>query len=382
MKVVFWVSLFLLLYTHLLYPAVLYLMALYIRRRPLVNNNDYDAKISIVIAIHNEENVISKKLQNILDSISHPSLGKNVEIILASDGSSDNTVAIANKFKQYMNLKILSLSRQGKALAHNEAIKNANGELIIFTDADAEFDTAFIKNVANYFSLKDVGCVTGNLIYKPTNSAISKSESLYWKIERKIRSLESNIGILATASGACMAVRKELWLDLTPTDDSDFITPLDVVLQGYRVIFAPDAIAYDIPPSSVKGEFKTRIRQTSKNFIGTLRRWGWVGLAKHPFVSWGLVSHKILRWLTPFFMFLVLLGDLLLLREGFLYRLIFVKQIIFYCTAIVGFFGEVVKIRLPVASAVFSFCVASFGMGVGVIKSIVGKAPSLYGLED
>jgi len=336
--------------------------------------------ISIILAVYNEEKIIAKRIENLLKQ-DYPR--DKMEIVVASDGSTDRTVEIVRNFTNLnKNLKIIDFKRQGKAITHNNAIKFAKGEIVVFTDADTEFNKYFLKNIIKYFFDEKVGCVVGNLIYRTQRTNISESEGFYWKFEKKIRSLESDLGILATATGACMAVRKKLWKDLTPIDDSDFTTPLDVILQGYKVVYAPDAIAYDIPPSSIKGELKARIRQTSKNIIGTLKRWGWQGWIKHPFVSWGLLSHKILRWFTPFFMIGAFISNLFILDKGIFYQLIFAGQVIFYLIAVIGMAGELFKIRIPLASTIFSFCVANIGMGIGVIKGFLGKVPAAYKMEE
>lgn len=340
--------------------------------------NNYIPTVSIIIAAYNEEKNIEKRIRNILEQ-DYPT--DKIEIIVASDGSTDRTVENAKQYGKY-GVKILDFKQnRGRAEVQNDAVKEAKGEIIFFTDAETEFEENFLKNIVKYFS-ENVGCVVGNLIYRSQKSSISQSEGLYFKFEKKIRELESELGILATASGACMAVRRCLWKDLTPIDDSDFTTPLDVILQGYRVVFAKDAIAYDIPPSSVKGELKARIRQTSKNFIGTLKRWGMKGWIKHPFVSWGMLSHKILRWFTPFFMLGAFISNIFLLNKGYFYKLIFTGQVAFYILAIFGLIGELFKKRIPIASTIFSFCIANMGMGIGVIKGLIGKAPTSYKLED
>jgi hypothetical protein len=175
-----------------------------------------------------------------------------------------------------------------------------------------------------------------------------------------------------------MALRKELWTDLPPTHDADSATPLDVIKQGYTVVYAEDALAYDVPPSSVEGEFRARVRQVSQEFVGIIKRLGWRGIIKHPLVSWGLFSHKILRWLTPFFMLIAFATNIFLLGEGPLYRAAFTAQSAFYLLAVAGFLGELAKKRVPLGSPVFSFCVANIGMGMGVIKGLAGRAPAAY----
>jgi len=374
----FWASTIGLIYVYGVYYFCLRLLS-FLRVRLRYQYNSYLPSISVMIAAHNEESVIKQRLDNLL-ALDYPV--DKFEVIVVSDGSTDKTAEIASSYKHH-GVKVLDFRiNRGRAAIQNDGVRAATGEVIVFTDAETVFKSDFIKNVARYFADKSIGCVVGNLVYKTSKSSTSESEGLYWKFEKGLRQLESRIGILATASGACMAVKKDLWRDLTPIDDCDFTTPLDVVLQGYKVTYASDAIAYDFPPSSAKGELKTRIRQTSKNFIGTLKRWEWKGWIQHPFVSWGLLSHKILRWLTPFFMLGAFLSNLLLLDKGTFYQVIFAMQVLFYLAALLGLMGELVKKKLPIASTIFNFCVASTGMGIGVIKGLLGKAPVTYKTEN
>jgi len=379
-KLIFWISIFIIFYVYFGYFLILkYLSFLYKKREILISEKQKFPFVSIIIAAYNEEKVINKRIENLLQQ-DYPK--DKLEIIVASDGSMDKTVEIAKQFEKH-GIKVLDFKQnRGRAAVQNDSIKKAKGEIVIFTDAETEFEKNFLKNIVKYFSDNKVGCVVGNLIYKVKKSSISQSEGFYFKFEKKIRELESNLGILATATGACMAVRKKLWKDLTPIDDCDFTIPLDVILQGYKVVFAKDAIAYDIPPSSIRGELKTRIRQTSKNFIGTLKRWGIKGWIKHPFVSWGLLSHKILRWFTPFFIVGLFISNIFLLNKSWFYKFAFVGQIIFYILAIFGFIGELFKKSIPIASIIFSFCIANIGMGIGVIKGLLGKAPAAYKMEE
>jgi len=377
----FWLSLTLLIYVYFGYLGFLKLIniAKKVRICDTAVHNDCVPIVSVIVAAYNEEKSIGRRIRNLLEQ-DYP--GDKLEIIVASDGSTDSTVEIARQYEK-LGVKVLDFKEnRGKAAVHNDGVKEAKGEIIVFTDADTAFDKNFLKNINKYFSDEKVGCVVGNLVYRTRGANISKSEGFYWKFEKKIRSLESDLGILATASGACMTVRKHLWKDLTRIDDSDFTTPLDVIFQGYKVVYAPDAIAYDIPPSSIKGELRARIRQTSKNLIGTIKRWGWRGWVKHPFVSWSLLSHKILRWFTPFFMIGAFISNLFLINDGLFYQVTFTIQVGFYLTAILGLAGELLTKNIFLASTIFSFCVANIGMGIGVIKGLVGKAPAAFKGEE
>ena len=370
----FWFSLATLLYIYIGYYLLLKIISCFYHSPVSFKNCSTKLpQISVVISAFNEEKAIKKRIEN-LESLDYPK--DKIEIIVASDGSSDKTVELA---REYRNVKVLDFKEnRGRASIHNDSVLKANGEIVIFSDAETIFDVNFIKIVANCFLNNTVGCIVGNLIYKTIGTSVSMSEGFYWEMEKRLRGLESCLGILATASGACMAVRTKLWRRLGQIDDCDFKSPLDVILQGQKVVYVAEAVAYDSPASSIKGELKTRVRQTSKNLIGTLQCWRLSGLIKHPFVSFGLFSHKILRWLTLFFMIGVLVFNFLLLSEALFYQVSFSAQLGFYLASIIGWIGEALGKRVWGLSTIFSFCLASVGMGVGTIKGIMGKAPQAY----
>ncbi len=373
---IFWLSVSMISYIYVGYYLILHILLKFVPSGEKAGlNTEYFSQVSIIVAAYNEEMVIKRRIKNLLE-LNYPK--DKVEIIIASDGSTDKTADIA---KQYQDKGVIVLdfkTNRGRAAVHNDSAKVAKGNIIVFTDATTNFDKNFLQEVVKFFIEEKVGCVVGKLQYKTKESSISKSEGLYWRFEIVLREIESKLDLLATGSGACIAVRKNLFKHLSPIDDVDFTTPLDVILQGHKIVFAKDAVAYDTPPHSVGGELEARIRMTSKNFIGTLRRWGLKGWIRYPLVSWSLLSHKILRWLTPFFMVSVLITNVFLLNERWVYRLTFAGQIAFYSVALVGFIGELSGKRIPLASTIFSFCVGNLGMGIGVIKGLLGKAPASY----
>jgi cellulose synthase/poly-beta-1,6-N-acetylglucosamine synthase-like glycosyltransferase len=154
------------------------------------------------------------------------------------------------------------------------------------------------------------------------------------------------------------------------------------VLQGYKVVSVPEAVAYDKPPSSTSAEFNSRVRITARSFSSIMRKWDCKSWFKHPFISWALLSHRFLRWLTPYFMLLVFISNIFLLDQGWFYQLTFLGQIAFYLAGLAGWVGESRGMNLPIASMIFSFCVASAGMMVGVAKGIWGRAPATYEMPD
>lgn len=374
----FWLSVAVVFYVYIGYFFVLKLAIVWGGRKSDVDltsnkSGEFPINVTVIVAAHNEEKSIEKRINNLLKQSYPP---RQLEIIVASDGSTDDTVRLAERYKE---VKVLDFKEQrGRSSVHNDAVKLAGGDIIIFTDAETEFDQDFVAGIVKNFFDSSVGCVVGNLIYRTQGTSISVSEGFYWKFEKKLREVESKLGILTTATGACMAVKKKLWVSLDSIYDCDDITPLDVILQGYQVIYAPEAVAYDIPPSSIMGELKARIRMTAKQFNGALVKWGWKGWIQHPFHSYSLLSHKILRSLSPFFFIFSFFCSIFLFNHELVYRIAFLGYLGFYLLALTGLFGELLKIRIPIASLAFSFCLANIGMGTGVVRAIIGKTPTAY----
>lgn len=373
---IFWISLFTLFCVYIGYYLLLAaLVPLFAKRcegSAVPRAHGQCPSVSVIVVAHNEEAVIASRIENLL-ALDYPA--KSVEYIVASDGSTDHTVEVAQKYSRNGVGVFGFAENRGRAITHNHSVRTAKGDIVVFTDAETRFDPDFLRRVVEPFTDPHVGGVVGNLYYQQEGSYIAASEGIYWRFEKKLRILESKLGILATATGACTAVRKGLWRDLTPIDDVDFTTPLDILLQGHRMHFSDEARAYDTPSISARQEYKVRVRQTSKNLRGTILRWGLAGWYRHPLASAGLVFHKILRWHTFIFMIMVFVANLFLLGEGWPYAALFVLQSVFYATAVLGgLFGS----AHPLLAVSFSFCVANAGMMVGVMRALTGRVAAKY----
>lgn len=378
-KVVFILSMVLILYSYGGYYVLLHFMAIF-RKRPVMSEDEVTQnfqypQVSVIIAAHNEERIIEYRIKNILEQ-SYPN--DRTEIIIASDGSSDNTVRIAGQYEN-VGVKVLDFKeRRGRALVHNDAVKVTKGDIVIFSDAGTSFKEDFLQKIVQNFRAAKIGGVVGKLVYLKGEKSISESENIYLRLEFKMRELESRIGILSIGSGACLAIRKMLFQPLRKNEDIDDIFPLQCLRSGYRMIMDPGAVACDNPPSTIQSEIRARIRMTAQGFRGTIRNWRLGDMLSHPFVTWGLFSHKILRWLTPYLLLIALVMNILLIRTSVWFLVILAFQLMFYFLALVGLFGHFLGKRLFWASHFFSFCVANVGMMVGVMKGFLGKAPATY----
>lgn len=333
-----------------------------------------ELSVSIVVAACNEENVIEGRILDILNSTYPKNL---LEIIVVSDGSTDRTDELVEKLgADYETVKLIRIPAQsGRANAHNTAVPGCQGDILVFTDADTSFDKDFISRIVAPFSDEQVGFASGTLIYQNRGeSEVTESVGFYWRYELALRTLESKLGILAFGSGACLAVRRDLFQPIPPSGDVDFITPLDVVLQSYKCIHVKDALAYDRLPDSDAKEFKARVRMTAKNFHGTILRWGFSNLFLHPVYSLVIFFHKIARWLTPFFFIGILISNLFLLDQGAIYRIAFTGQCLFYFLGLAGLLG----IRLLFSGQIYSFLLANIGFLFGILKAVTGRVPKSY----
>lgn len=379
-KVIFWGSVVALAYASFGYYLALSALALVSRKRDIMPEDSISPAVTIVVPAHNEERVIARRIRNLLE-LDYPR--ESLEIIVASDGSTDGTVRNAKQFAG-RGVAVLEFEKnRGRADVHNDLAKIARGDILVFTDADTSFERDFVRGIVRPFSIAAVGCVVGWLVYESTSTNISEAEALYYnRWELGLKEAESKLGVLANGSGACMAIRKELFRPLTPVDDVDTATVIDVILQGYKVVFAKNAVAHDVPPKSVSGELRYRARATSKTILSLVRRIGFNEWVRNPVLVWSVFSHRGIRYFTPVLMIAMLVANFFLLRHGVVYKISLLTQTLFYTLVVVGWAGECARRRIPVASVAFVFGVAMLGVILGVSRVITNRVPSAYIMDD
>jgi cellulose synthase/poly-beta-1,6-N-acetylglucosamine synthase-like glycosyltransferase len=332
--------------------------------------------VSVIIAALNEERHIVERVEDLLAQDYPPD---KMEIIVCSDGSTDKTVTLAKQFDD-RRMKVLAFpERRGRGAVHNDGVKEAAGEVVVFTDAETRFSPDTLRRLTAPFEEPRVGCTVGHVISRGGEGGVARSEGAYWRYEYRIREVETRLGILATGTGACLAVRRALFRPLRGVADVDCVTPLDCIIQGYRVVYVPQAVAYDVPAATPRAEFRSRARMTSRNLKATLASWGPRQWLRHPWVTWGLLSHKILRWLCPFLLVIALAATLVLAFSSGVFAILLALQLAGYFLALVGGLAAWAGRSAPVASLAFSFVLSNLGMGVGVVRAALGKAPVTYG---
>ena len=372
MSILLYGALGLIIYCWVGYPVLVMVLAA-LRRSPSFSQGSASPSITVMIAAFNEADNLESRIRNIFDCDWDDA---DLEILVVSDGSTDGTCELVRSIgARDDRVRLLEVNPQrGRANAHNEGSRIARGDILVFSDAETVFEPDFLEEIAAPFADTQVGFSSGSLDYANDHEGVARSAGLYWRQEQALRRAESKCGIFILGSGACCAVRRKLFRDVPPTGDIDFTTPLDVVLQGSRCIHCPGAIAHDVLPDTTSREFRARIRMTSKNLRGTISRWGLRGLIRHPVYSLALVSHKILKWLTPFLALMVLASSVVLAFTSWMAMILLIAQAAFLVWALVGRWCS----RVLWAGHAWSFLVVNIAFGIGVSKALLGSVPAMY----
>lgn len=321
---VFWGAVCAIAYAYLGYAALLWIRSRW-PSRP-VKKGACVPSISIVLIARNEADVLEQKLRNLL-GLNYPADLR--EIIVVSDGSTDDTNRILSDFAWVSRLQIILKNQpRGKAAGLNDAVEAAHGEIVVFTDARQEIEADAVRLLLENFADPQVGCCSGELMLGDPNSGEAASGlGLYWKIEKNIRQMESVFGSVVGATGALYAVRRSLLVKLPPeTILDDVYIPMHVLRQGCRVTHESRARVWDRSDLGREREFSRKVRTLSGNYQ-LLRLAPWLLSRANP-ARFSLVSHKLVRLFVPFALLALLVASLVL--PGPIYRAALILQLAFY----------------------------------------------------
>ena len=371
MKILFWVSVIFTLYTYVGYPLILAILARLFPQS--IKRSDFSPNVSVVLAARNEAHAIVKRLENLL-SQDYPE--ELYEIIVVSDGSNDKTNEVVASYAD-RNVHLIPLSeRVGKAEALNRGVALASGEIIIFADARQSFEVDVVRCLVTNFADPKVGCVSGELMFiDEVGSGIRTEMGAYWYYEKMIRKFESASGSVIGATGAVYAIRKSLYQPLPRgTILDDVLTPMNIALKGYRVVFDGAALAFDVVSKDIEQEWTRKVRTLAGN-------WQLLSLAPHLFVPWScslwwrLLSHKVFRLLVPLALSSILVASLV--AEGAVYRMALFVQLIFYFSAFVGLVTPESR-QLRFVNVAYFFLLMNVGVVVGFWRWLLGKCDAIW----
>ena len=363
---VFWLSFLALSYTYIGYPLVLWVWS---RSRPRQVRKDSSVlSVSVVIAAHNEAKNIAGRIENCL-GVDYPS--DRLEVIIVSDGSDDGTVDTVSRYVGRRVKVIILPDRAGKAVALSRGVAIAKGEVIVFTDARQRFAPSAVAELVANFADPLVGAVSGELVLvEEQGRAPLHDAGLYWRYEKWIRKAESRIDSVIGATGAIYGIRKALFVPLPAgTILDDVMIPMRIALQGYRVVFEENAVAYDALSANIEQEFRRKVRTLAGNY----QLFRLVPELWSPFQNRLLflyLSHKVTRLLAPFGL-LALLAASVLLASG-PYAVTLWLQIVFYGLAWAGWHMRHLAWRIPLTSVPLTFVMLNCAAVLGLVQFLRG----------
>ncbi|MBC8031413.1 MAG: glycosyltransferase family 2 protein [Pyrinomonadaceae bacterium] len=339
-EVVFWLSAAALFYTYVGYPMLLALVSTIRPKR--VRQGEFESTVSVIITAYNEERDLRAKLENTL-ALDYPA--EKLEIIVASDCSTDRTDEIARDFAGRGVRLHRQAKRLGKTAAQNAAVEKASGEIILFSDATSLYQPGAVKAVMPSFADPTVGCVAGRLIYvDPAQSPTGRGARSYWSYETFLKKHESRACSLIGASGCLYAVRRSAYVPLYHEACSDFIIATKMVEQGLRAIYEPDAVCTEETNRQSDKEMKMRVRIIAQTFTDLWRHAGMMNPLRSGFYAIQLLSHKVMRYLVPFFLIAIFAASATLIDSN-VYRVFFVAQLACYACAALAWMLDAVGIR-------------------------------------
>jgi len=332
LEIVFWTAAGLIVFTHAGYPVALWVLDR-LRRSvsaagPIAAESQPLGGVSVIVAAHDEEEVIAARVTNLL-ALSYPR--ELLEVIVVSDGSTDETVSAARAAGADL---VLDLDRVGKIAAQNEAVRAATGDVLAFSDANATWDAEALRRLLDGFADPDVAYVCGQVSF--TSEAGENLEGAYWRYEMAVRELESRLGGVTAGNGAIYAVRREAYIFLGVSRSHDLSFPFELTKRGKRAVYAADAIASEKMVPTIEGEFarKRRMMRGLWDIVIGDRMLSPRGYG--PMYAFQIASHRLLRYLSPFLHLVVLAANIALLGEGWVYIATLIGQIALLAVAALG----------------------------------------------
>jgi Glycosyl transferase family 2 len=351
------------------YPIVLAAAAT-LRRRP-VRRAPIEPDVTLIICAYNEAKTIRRKLEEVL-GFDYPA--DRLQVIVASDGSTDGTDDIVREFAPRVELLQLPV-RGGKTAAQNHAVEHARGEIIAFSDVTTEYPRTSLRTMVANFADPTIGCVGGDLIYgnQPQNPS-AEGRALFWSYERQLRLWESQVHSMIGTAGCAYAMRRALYLPLDPGAISDFVQPGLVTARGHRTVLEPLAPVYEpVESHSLGEELERRARIITRGLRGAFRMPTLLDPVRHPWFATVLWSHRVLRWLVPVFLLLLLAASVPLAARGPLYGAVLAAQLGVYAAGAAAYGLERLNLRLPGAFIPLYFCLVNLAPLVALRNLLRGE---------
>lgn len=370
MAFVFWLSAAILFYSFVGYGVALLALS---RLKPARPEPPAWAprKVSFLVAAHNEAGVIADKLEN---TLALDAGGAALQVVVVSDGSTDNTVEIARSV-QDRRITLLEQGRLGKAAALALGLERCEGDVIVFSDANAMLSEGALTAMLRHFADREVGGVCGQITVArkgDRGGGLGFAESLFWRYDQALKRAESRLGGTVSAQGSVYAMRRDLAIAPRPGCADDFVISVRAVAAGARLVFEPGARTTEVVTENVGNELRRRVRSAELSWRSLAQCAGLMNPRRHGWYAWQLISHKLVRRLNPLFLVLLLASNLALIGEGWFYATTGLAQIVFYGVALAGLLRPASRRSKPVSVAVF-FVLSHAAMAAGFFRYVLGR---------
>lgn len=366
----FWFALALVAYTYVGYGLLMGLLARLRPPRPPVAD-DYTPPVTLVIPAYNEAPVLAAKLAN-CRQLDYPA--DKLTLLFVTDGSTDGTEAILAREPDVTVLH--DPVRRGKPAAMNRAMRHVQTPVTIFSDANTQLNRAAVRRLAAYFADPSVGCVAGEKRVVDADAGSGAGESLYWRYESTVKRWESRVGNVMGAAGELFAIRTSCY---TPLPDKalldDFVLSFRIAMQGYRLVYAPEAYALEHGSASLQDEWRRKVRISGGGLQSILWLTPLLNPLRYGLLSFQYISHRVLRWtLTPVLLLLLLpWNGWLAVRRGGIYWLLLAGQALFYGLALMGWVLERRGRRWRPAFVPFYFSLMNVAVFAGAWRFLRGQ---------
>ena len=322
--VLFWVSLALLVWTHVAYPAFATLLARVATRR--VHLGEIEPTVAVIVAAHNEESVIARRIENLL-ALDYPA--EKLQIVVTSDASTDRTEEVALEFP---GVKVVTNPRGGKVAAQDRAVRQTDSDIVAFSDANATWAPDALRRLVRPFADPSVAYVCGQLRILAADG--SNKEGVYWRYEMAVREAESRLGSVTGGNGSIYGVRRNDYVEVDPRFGHDLALPYLMVQRGRRAVYEPSAVASEKPTPSNETEYRRKVRMFEHCWLIVVR--GKMFRRLRPLYGLELVSHRLLRYASGILHVVLLAASVALVGQGWIYAVVLAAQLLLLLGAAIG----------------------------------------------
>lgn len=382
MQIVFWISLFIIIYTYVGYGLLLFIIISILRlfRKKKMMDPDFELPtVTLIVAAYNEEYCIEEKIKNTLE-LDYPT--NKAHFIFITDGSTDGTADIIAK---YPSIQLMHQpGRSGKIVAVHRAMQEVKTDIAVFTDANTLLNKKALINICRHYQDPTVGAVAGEKRVQIDDSGdATAGEGFYWKYESKLKAWDSELFSCVGAAGELFSVKTSLYMPV-PVDTllDDFMISMLIAEKGYRIVYEPDAYATESASANTKEELKRKIRIAAGGIQSFLRLTKLLNPIKYPVLSFQYLSHRILRWtITPFLMVFCfgLNWYIVLALEGdWKFQIVLGMQVLFYGFALLGWMMQTRSIKVKLFFIPYYFCMMNYAVFAGIKRYMSSSQTVLW----